>query len=1551
MMRTMHSLYASLNWLLLGVSLAFCQISGGALPVLESGLIQKLQPPDDGVTAEDGFGLAMAIGGEWAVVGAPQDTCGVFEGAVGMSGFRSGAVYVYRLINGSWTYQQKIRGPEPRYNAFFGHALALSGGTFAVASKKYPTHEGFWSVQVYARTADGWSVEADLAMPGDLSSNAVLALEGNMLLVGNPESSGSVYAFERSGHVWTARGELNTGLSLTANSHFGTSLALSGTRAFVGAPGNVQQPGRIYEFTYSAGVWSLIRTISSPAGSVYDEFGRALAFQNGFLVAGAKQPTILGPTSFRPKTSGRVYIFSLEVSAWTLARTIERPSGITAIEWGEIVQPGNGRVILGANTDSGDGKAAFQSLEMTGSVPANWPLKALPNPLRRAFSSDGILASFGDLVWYMNRYNLFGIGTTGGYADRLSFANASWKSDGILPLPPASQLQKNPTVIEPAGQSIIVGTPSWSDDGTAFYGGTSPGMVHVYSSTHGRWQFGQTIRNPEEGNSVFRGFGQSIAYSKEQDKLAISSQGGRIYIYSRQADRMWSLSHRIAEISSNNFGFSMGWDGNLLHIFAFTGRQNETMITAYEADDDSATLVPSRSINLKEEFYPIVGENTLVSLSYPPGTSVNGAVVIRKHNGRKWVLSQREVLPPKAYNGQIYGLTSDSIVVKQMAGTNAGDPNLQEVLTSRFRSGQWQAFQKLKLPQSAGAAEYYDSTVATDGRSMLISAKEKTALAVITAGEWRFQRWLPFPSTDQSLTYSQSPFAVAGSSAATLGGESTSVLRHIEVMSLAQMDIHDGPATPATLIASGSSFDWKGPVLVGSQTSRRLTLRNSGPTTYQVQARIEGPHAADFQISGVPGGMLQPGDEEALTLTLKPGGTGLRAATLILTPTSDNVSEWTLDLSSQGANAVTIPASSENVHTAIIRLGNDAFVQPEVTGTRPFTVEWRKNGRLIKGLTQEYLWFPNTQPSDAGEYEMKVSNQAGAYSARVLVSVYDYQTNRIAVKSSAPLQLRSKFWGPGEISWSLPESSEILPAVYAGRLTPTLTILAPSAALKYAQLEGSSRDLKATLRIGDVSQTIAEYYLDNNLPPRILIVPRGSHILGTTIEGNGGVVAEYPPPVAGSFSAIGLPEGIGINSLDGVISGSFTKAGTYRVTWKLSNDFGSDSMSSVFTVADLPRRLPSPGIYAGLIADDLTEPSLDRPSGYVQIQMAGRGAFTGQWRFKGITKRFSGRYVLREIFGDQYGAIVPLGTVASDVLKAELQFVPISNDNDHSFDVTLVYRLANNTESGVYGRLSKVVRPSRYEQQLHTGLFSGLLNQPSSNGSIPQGTGISSLNISSDGSWANGVGTLADGQGFTFSSVLPANQIQDLPSIPVYFYDGSSKNTLFGWMPVSLESSLLWKRSPNPRSLSYPNGFHVTLSNQFLQRSGEAPQTLLLADSTSGSQNARLKADWNASTLLETSFTLTSAHTAVFPRPNSSRVRLDFYAPTGFFTGSFETAQDANTNGRTVFYRGMLLPGLNTGGGFFLLPKLAEPEARQAAKSSGSPILSGKVSISPNLRQ
>ena len=78
--------------------------------------IQKLQASDK--QAGDRFADAVAISGEWALVGADSEDAG---------GNNAGAAYLFHYQNGKWSQTQKLQASDKQAGDNFGDAVAISG--------------------------------------------------------------------------------------------------------------------------------------------------------------------------------------------------------------------------------------------------------------------------------------------------------------------------------------------------------------------------------------------------------------------------------------------------------------------------------------------------------------------------------------------------------------------------------------------------------------------------------------------------------------------------------------------------------------------------------------------------------------------------------------------------------------------------------------------------------------------------------------------------------------------------------------------------------------------------------------------------------------------------------------------------------------------------------------------------------------------------------------------------------------------------------------------------------------------------------------------------------------------------------------------------------------------------------------------------------------------------------------------------------------------------------------------------------------------------------
>ena len=242
----------------------------------------------------DGFGRAVAISGDTAVVGAVTDDVG--------ANADQGSAYVFVRNGSTWGQQAHLTAADGSASDFFGGAVAISGDT-AVVGASYDgagTNDMQGSAYVFMRSGAVWGLQAHLAAAdgawGDLFGMSV-AISGDTAVVGASEDDvganrdqGSAYVFARSGSTWSQQAHL-TAADGASDEWFGWSVGVSGDTAVVGAPRHVvgakADQGSAYAFARSGSTWSQQAQLSAVDGAADDWLGMSVAISGDTAVVGA----------------------------------------------------------------------------------------------------------------------------------------------------------------------------------------------------------------------------------------------------------------------------------------------------------------------------------------------------------------------------------------------------------------------------------------------------------------------------------------------------------------------------------------------------------------------------------------------------------------------------------------------------------------------------------------------------------------------------------------------------------------------------------------------------------------------------------------------------------------------------------------------------------------------------------------------------------------------------------------------------------------------------------------------------------------------------------------------------------------------------------------------------------------------------------------------------------------------------------------------------------------------------------------------------------------
>ena len=299
-----------------------------------------------GTEGNDQFGYSVAISGTknnaLAIVGA---------NLADANGGTSGAAYLFNISAGGWVQKgNTILGDNTDGLDYFGYSVAISKTSdvsgMAIVGAPFADGSGGNSGAAYLFDVSdgGWAQIGNKIVGNNTDANDqfgssvaisgtkddALAIVGADYADGSGVQSGAAYLFDVSNGGWAQIGNKIVGNNTDANDQFGSSVAISGTKAIVGAylaDGSGANSGAAYLFDVSDGGWvQKGNTILGDDTNDEDYFGRSVAISGTKAIVGAY---LANASGFH---SGAAYLFDVSDGGW--------------------VQKGN--TILGNNTNFDD---------------------------------------------------------------------------------------------------------------------------------------------------------------------------------------------------------------------------------------------------------------------------------------------------------------------------------------------------------------------------------------------------------------------------------------------------------------------------------------------------------------------------------------------------------------------------------------------------------------------------------------------------------------------------------------------------------------------------------------------------------------------------------------------------------------------------------------------------------------------------------------------------------------------------------------------------------------------------------------------------------------------------------------------------------------------------------------------------------------------------------------------------------------------------------------------------------------------------------------------
>ncbi len=287
------------------------------------------------IAAGDEFGSAVAVSGNTAIIGAKYD-----DDAAN----RSGSVYLFDTTTGAQL--RKLNALDGAADDFFGCSVGISGNTAIVGARNHDAG-GFYRGAAYLFDVTTGNQLAKLTASDaehDDRFGSSVAISGSMAIVGAPGdelATGAAYLFNTVTGQQTAKLTASDGAE---RDFFGEAVGISGNVAIVGAAydddlGN--RSGSAYLFDVTTG--NQITKLTASDGAEGDLFGRSVAISGDAAIVGASLDSF-GGTEY-----GSAYLFDTSAGTEIMKLTA---SDLAGGQFGWSVGISEDTAIVGAKYDS-----------------------------------------------------------------------------------------------------------------------------------------------------------------------------------------------------------------------------------------------------------------------------------------------------------------------------------------------------------------------------------------------------------------------------------------------------------------------------------------------------------------------------------------------------------------------------------------------------------------------------------------------------------------------------------------------------------------------------------------------------------------------------------------------------------------------------------------------------------------------------------------------------------------------------------------------------------------------------------------------------------------------------------------------------------------------------------------------------------------------------------------------------------------------------------------------------------------------------------------------
>ena len=655
----------------------------------------------------DQFGVAVAIGGSFAIVGATGDDDG---------GNDAGAVYIYRFDGSTWIEQDKITAGDAATGDHFGASVSISGSYVLIGA------------------------------PGNDDGG---------------DDSGAVYIFKFDGSTWNEADKLSAG-DATAGDNFGGAVAIDGANVFVGAAGDDDggaESGAAYAYTIES-YYAL--NISADPQIIGPGESATLAWSSVNIDSaiidhsiGAVPPNgsiAVSPTATATYTITAQSRYGKQTASVTVFRN--RAPSIAVLEPDVVNDTADTRFVILWIDDDPEDDAKISLYFDTDNQGADGTL------IVSGLNEDGDGPGNDDYDWdttliWQGNYYIYAVIDDGFNEPVVAY------SDGIVSIDHGSALlnelkffaadaQENDLFglsISISGDFAIVGAPGVS------HSGTRSGAAYIFIRDGSGWT--EQVKLTADNAEAYDGFGGSVSISGDYAIVGASgdddggSNAGAAYIFKRVGSD-WLKQAKLSAgdaAANDSFGVRVSISGDraiisapyndhyhgAAYIFARNG-SDWTEQAKLSADDGSGFIYFGYSVGISGG-YAIVGA---------PGDDgfgrLSGSAYIFKHEGSGWVKQAKLAGNDTA----AYDFFGDSVAIDgnfcivSAVGNDAAGPESGSAYIFKRDDSVWVEHGKLTAGDAA-ASDYFGDSVSIDGNFCIVGAHRKNDAGQNTGAAYIFK--------------------------------------------------------------------------------------------------------------------------------------------------------------------------------------------------------------------------------------------------------------------------------------------------------------------------------------------------------------------------------------------------------------------------------------------------------------------------------------------------------------------------------------------------------------------------------------------------------------------------------------------------------------------------------------------------------------------------------------------------------------------------------------------------------------------------------------------